>query len=77
MATGIENATLSDEQLEQRAFQVLARELGLANYARFLRLFCSGKGDYTAERHQWLSGVTLEDIERDLAAQPRTEDHAH
>jgi hypothetical protein len=59
-------AKMTDEELEQHAFQVLARELGLAGYARFLRLFCSGRGDYTADRHKWLAGVTVEDIEREL-----------
>jgi hypothetical protein len=28
--------------------------------------FRSGCGDYTADRHQWLSGLTLEDIRREL-----------
>ena len=68
MATPTVAANMSDEELERHAFQVLARELGLAGYARFLRLFCSGRGDYTADRHQWLSGLTLEDIQRELNA---------
>jgi hypothetical protein len=61
---------MTDEELEQHAFKVLSRELGLAGYARFLRLFGAGRGDYTAERHQWLAGVTIEDIERQLKAEP-------
>jgi hypothetical protein len=68
MASQAITANMTDEQLEQHAFQVLARELGLAGYARFLRLFCSGRGDYTADRHKWLAGVTLDDIERELKA---------
>ena len=55
-------ADLSDEQLEQHAFAILARELGLAGYARFLRLFGSGDGDYTAQRHTWQAGLTVEGI---------------
>lgn len=57
---------MADEELEQHAFSVLSRELGLVAYARFLRLFCSGKGDYTAERHLWQTGITIDDIEREL-----------
>jgi hypothetical protein len=26
----------------------------------------SGRGDYTADRHQWLAGITLEDIAREM-----------
>lgn len=70
MATETAAATMTDQELEQHAFQILARELGLAAYARFLMLFCSGKGDYTADRHKWLSTITIEEIQRDLAAKP-------
>ena len=69
MATPAVTANMTDEELEAHAFQLLARELGLAAYARFLRLFSSGKGDYTAERHKWLENVTVEDIARELATQ--------
>jgi hypothetical protein len=57
---------LTDEQFEQHAFAILQRELGLDGLARFLRLYRSGPGDYTAERHQWLAGLTVADIEREL-----------
>jgi hypothetical protein len=70
MAADTLTANMTDEELEHHAFQVLARELGLAAYARFLRLFCSGRGDYTADRHKWLSGITLEEIERELLPDP-------
>ncbi len=62
MATQPVIAEMSDEQLEQHAFAVLARELGLAGYARFFRLFGSGRGDYTAERPTWQAGLTVESI---------------
>jgi hypothetical protein len=63
---------MTDEQFEQQAFALIVREFGLGGLARFIRLHRSGPGDYTADRHQWLSGITLEDIERDLSAKPRT-----
>ena len=55
-------ARMTDEELGRHAFQVLARELGLAGYARFLRLFGSGRGDYTAERQKWQAGLTVDDV---------------
>jgi hypothetical protein len=63
---------MTDEQFEQQAFALIVREFGLGGLARFIRLHRSGPGDYTADRHQWLSGITLEDIERDLSAKSRT-----
>jgi len=59
---------LTDEQLERHAFKVLAKELGLGGLARFIRLNCSGRGDYTANRHTWHAGMTVEDIRRELEA---------
>jgi hypothetical protein len=44
MATETLPAQMTDEELVLHAFSVLARELGLAGYARFLRLVSSGRG---------------------------------
>ena len=44
---------MNDDQFLRFALEILSRELGLYGYARFLRLFGSGRGDYTAERHTW------------------------
>jgi hypothetical protein len=40
----------------------LQRELGLDGLARFLRLYRSGSGDYTRDRHRWLEGATVHEI---------------
>ncbi len=68
MATHTVTTQMTDEEFERHALSVLAHELGLADYARFLRLF-SGRGDYTAERHQWLGHLTVEDIAKDLGVE--------
>ena len=36
--------------INQKAHTVLRRELGAANFARFLQQFETGLGDYTADR---------------------------
>jgi hypothetical protein len=54
--------TMSDEDFERRALAILQRELGLDGLARFLRLYRSGTGDYTRDRHQWLEGATVQEI---------------
>jgi hypothetical protein len=53
---------MSDEDFERHAMSVLQRELGLDGLARFLRLYRSGTGDYTRERHRWLQGATIQEI---------------
>ncbi len=57
---------LPEDLFRKQVYDIISRELGLAGYARFLTTFCSGKGDYTAERHQWLSSVTIEEVAKEL-----------
>ena len=52
----------SDEDFERHAFAILQRELGLDGLARFLRIYRSGSGDYTRDRHRWLEGATIQEI---------------
>ncbi len=54
--------TMTDEQFERYAFDVLARELGVDGLARFLRLSRSGPGDYTRDRLQWQKDLTVDEI---------------
>ena len=63
---------MTDEEFERRTFDAIQREFGLGGLARFIMTYRSGRGDYTADRHQWLAGVTIEDIERDLKANSTT-----
>ena len=53
---------MSDEDFERHALAILQRELGLDGLARFLRLYRSGSGDYTRDRHRWLEGATIQEI---------------
>jgi len=53
---------MSDEDFERQALAILQRELGLDGLARFLRVYRSGPGDYTRDRHRWLEGATIQEI---------------
>jgi hypothetical protein len=77
MAAQTLTAEMTDEEFERHALSVLSRELGLADYARYLRLCRSGRGDYTAERHKWQAGVTLEDIKLKIEKQARIRRLSH
>ena len=54
--------TMTDEQFERHALEVLRRELGVDGLARFLRLDRSGSSDYTKDRLQWQKDLTVEQI---------------
>ena len=53
---------MTDDQFRNFALDILSRELGLYGYARFLRVYRPGSGDYTRDRHQWQDSVTMDDI---------------
>ncbi len=54
--------TMSDQEFEQYALEVLGRELGIDGLARFIRLNRSGTGDYTKDRHEWQKHVMVDEI---------------
>lgn len=53
---------MTDQEFQRHALSILQRELGASGFARFLRLYRSGHGDYTRERDQLLKGVTIDEI---------------
>jgi hypothetical protein len=53
-------------ELRRRGFEALVREFGAANALRFLHLCGTGHGNYTRDRDQWLSGLTVEQIEKEI-----------
>lgn len=59
---------MTDEEFDRHVMSILARELGPGGYVRYLALHRSGKGDYTAERHEWLDHLTLDEIWNEMEA---------
>ena len=57
---------MTDEEFDWNVGGILAQEPGPRGFARDLMLHRSGPRDYTAERHQWLSGIRLDDLGRDF-----------
>ena len=53
--------------IREKGMDALMRELGSIGTVYFLRQFYSGKGNWTAERKAELAGLTIEDIEKDIA----------
>jgi len=59
-------------ELNQKGFQALVDALGYADAIRFLKLFDRGSGNYTAERHQWLNPISLDEILADIQQRQNT-----
>ncbi len=70
----IETVHMTDDEFDSYVMDVLAREPDPGHLARFMRLNRSGSGDYTRDRYQWLDGVTIEYIRRDMEAKGLTQE---
>lgn len=53
---------MSLNEIRKAGIEALAQALGPVGMARFLHQFDTGLGNYTKEREQWLSGMTVQDI---------------
>ena len=56
---------MTDKEFEQHTLRLLQKELGPYGMARFLRTYRTGTGDYTRDRHEWLDGLTIDEILKD------------
>ena len=58
-------------EVNQKATEILVREMGVVDTQRFLSQFRVGSGDYTAERRQWLDDLSLGHIIAEIKAKRR------
>jgi hypothetical protein len=56
---------MTPQDIRREGLQALLDRLGPAGTIRFLQQYESGCGDYTAERHKWLDGLTVDEILED------------
>lgn len=49
-------------EVTARALRALAREIGVADTARFLQQFGAGSGDYARDREELFGHLTLEEV---------------
>ncbi len=52
--------------LTVKATQILCREIGPVNTARFISQFTTGFGNYTEERDQLLGDITVKEIAAEI-----------
>ena len=65
-------AMMTLEQVRLTGLTVLSRELGPVGLVRFLQQFETGHGDYTAERHGWLTESTVQKLAEEIKGQRTT-----
>ena len=59
------------DQINNAALDLMLKELGIANTARFLRQFSTGSGNYTEDRREYYKDRTLDDLVREIKAASR------
>ena len=60
------------DRLNDAALELLMRELGIANTARFLQQFSTGSGNYTEVRKDFYEDRTLDDLIQEIkSSQPQ------
>jgi hypothetical protein len=59
-------------ELNTRALRVLIQEMGVVNTARFIHQYTHGFGDYTQEREQLFTDLTIDDIVAAVERDPKS-----
>lgn len=57
------------EEIREKGFKTLSRELGAFNFIRFIQQYKSGYGDYTKERKIHLPKKSVDGIYREIKSQ--------
>ena len=58
-------------EISRRATQILFKEMGVVDTFRFLNQFSVGRGDYTKERDNWLSDISMDDAIAQIKAEKK------
>jgi hypothetical protein len=56
----------TQNEIIEQGYQALVDSLGVVDAIRFIQHFSPGQGNYTEERHQWLTQKSLDDVLNDI-----------
>jgi hypothetical protein len=59
-------------EISQKATNALVQELGVVDTIRFLNQFRAGSGNYTRERAELFSGMSVQSILTEIKSQPKS-----
>ena len=60
------STTLTLNEINREALEILYKELGLTKTLRFLSQFTTGKGDYTKWKEDIYKGKSVDDLEKEI-----------
>ena len=52
----------TDYEIQQTAFDVLHKQLGISNLIRFMQQYDKGYGNYTIDRDEWQKNYTVDSL---------------
>ena len=52
----------TDYEIQQTAFDVLHKQLGISNFIRFMQQYDKGYGNYTIDRDEWQKNYTVDSL---------------
>ena len=58
----------TDYEIQQTAFDVLHKQLGISNLIRFMQQYDKGYGDYTVDRDEWQKKYTVDSLFTEIEA---------
>jgi len=58
----------TDYEIQQTAFTVLHKQLGISNLIRFMQQYDKGYGNYTVDRDQWQKDYTVNSLFTEIEA---------
>ncbi len=58
----------TDYEIQQTAFDVLHKQLGISNLIRFMQQYDKGYGNYTFDRDQWQKNYTVDSLFAEIEA---------
>ena len=58
----------TDYEIQQTAFEVLHKQLGISNLIRFMQQYDKGYGNYTLDRDKWQKDYTVESLFAEIEA---------
>ena len=58
----------TDYEIQQTAFDVLHKQLGISNLIRFMQQYDKGYGNYTIDRDEWQKKYTVDSLFTEIEA---------
>ena len=62
----------TDYEIQETAFDLLHKNLGISNLIRFMQQYDKGYGNYTKDRDGWQKKYTVDSLFDEIESQPLT-----